>query len=212
MKRTPLLILLLLAFATGCASPYWKDRGADMADVFTATVGVGLGATARIGPLHAGLGANFDLYGIEAGKVGELGRTGALVWDAGGHFAGDYSLLAWGKSHIDLDGDSRFRGKNLYPDRGPPGWIPFWNPPSDRNPNPARWTQIEVAAGLLGGVRLGFNPGELLDFVLGFFGIDIYNDDLAHKENKPKSHAETAVTATPTPHAESAEGAKEPAP
>ena len=27
-------------------------------------------------------------------------------------------------------------------------------------------------------LRFGFNPGELLDFILGWFTIDIYGDDL----------------------------------
>jgi hypothetical protein len=31
--------------------------------------------------------------------------------------------------------------------------------------------------GLGGTLRLGFNPGELLDFILGWTAIDIYNDD-----------------------------------
>ena len=212
MKR-PLLILPLLALAavlaSGCASPYWQNRRADAADVFTATIGVGLGATARIGPLHAGLGGNFDLYGIEAGKVGELGNTGALVLDSGGHFAGDASLIAWGTSRIDLLGEGHARGKQVYSDRGSFGRIPFWNPPTPESQNPARWTQIEVAVGLLGGLRLGFNPGELLDFVLGFFGIDIYGDDLASAE--PEPHAESAETRgvgvppAEEPHAEFAE-------
>jgi len=38
---------------------------------------------------------------------------------------------------------------------------------------------------------LRFNPGELLDFVLGFAGIDIMGDDLARKRlreaEKPKA-------------------------
>ena len=87
---------------------------------------------------------------------------------------------------------------------------PFWTPPPPESPNPARWTQIEVAAGLFGDVRLGFNPGELLDFLLGFFGADLYGDDIArgegvnpHAESAEfKSHAENAE---PEPHAESAE-------
>ncbi len=65
MKR--LILLLPAMLCAGCASPYWQNRRADAADVFTATAGIGLGATARIGPLHAGLGVNADLYGIEAG-------------------------------------------------------------------------------------------------------------------------------------------------
>ena len=42
--------LLLLA---ACSSPYMKDRGRDGADVFTLTVGYGLGAKARAGPVTA---------------------------------------------------------------------------------------------------------------------------------------------------------------
>ena len=44
-------------------------------------------------------------------------------------------------------------------------------------------TQIEVAAGLGGTLRLGFNPGELLDFILGFTTIDIFNDDLEKRKS-----------------------------
>ena len=68
--------------------------------------------------------------------------------------------------------------------------IPFWDPPEPVGGNPARWTQIEVAAGLLGGVRLGFNPGELLDLLLGFFGVDLYDDDVAGLPSDEKTPAE----------------------
>jgi len=39
------------------------------------------------------------------------------------------------------------------------------------------YSQIEVAAGILLTVRVGVNPGEFLDFLLGWTGIDIYGDD-----------------------------------
>ncbi len=39
-------------------------------------------------------------------------------------------------------------------------------------------TQIEVVAGALGGLRAGFHPGELIDFLLGWTTLDIYNDDM----------------------------------
>lgn len=42
---------------------------------------------------------------------------------------------------------------------------------------PAYFTQLEVSLGLYGGVRLGINPGELLDLLLGLFTIDLYSDD-----------------------------------
>jgi len=35
---------------------------------------------------------------------------------------------------------------------------------------------MEVVVGLGVSVRLGFNPGELFDFALGWFGLDLYHD------------------------------------
>ena len=165
-RLAPAAALALLC--AGCASPYWQDRRADAADVFTAAVGIGLGATARIGPLRAGLGAHYDLYGVEAGETGELGTPAGLV--VAGPSAGEVSFLLWGESGTDLYGSAARRGKNhcsiIASPTGGLGPVPLWDPPGPAGGNPARWTQIEVAAGLLGGVRLGFNPGELLDFVL----------------------------------------------
>jgi hypothetical protein len=44
--------------------------------------------------------------------------------------------------------------------------------------NPARYySQIEVVAAAGVSLRIGFNPGELLDFFLGWFGVDTYHDD-----------------------------------
>lgn len=37
--------------------------------------------------------------------------------------------------------------------------------------------QVEVYVGLFGGIRLGMNFAELLDFILGFAGADILKDD-----------------------------------
>ena len=50
-------MLLLVA----CSLPYMKDRGRDGADVFTLTVGYGLGAKARAGPVTAAALFNRDL-------------------------------------------------------------------------------------------------------------------------------------------------------
>mgnify|MGYP001185095109 CR=1 FL=1 len=43
---------------------------------------------------------------------------------------------------------------------------------------PSYHTQIEVALGLGGTVRLGINPGEMADFVLGWLQIDLFHDDV----------------------------------
>ena len=54
---------------------------------------------------------------------------------------------------------------------------------------PHHWTQLRIFAGVtIVSVSVGANPGELLDFALGWLGIDIYGDDagakaLNNKEN-----------------------------
>lgn len=55
------------------------------------------------------------------------------------------------------------------------------------------YTQLEVAAGLGYTVRLGFNPGELLDFLLGWTTIDIFGDDVGI----PPTKEELCATLTP---------------
>lgn len=37
--------------------------------------------------------------------------------------------------------------------------------------------QIEIAIGIYGGIRVGFNPSELIDFILGFTTYDLNEDD-----------------------------------
>lgn len=39
--------------------------------------------------------------------------------------------------------------------------------------------QIEIYLGLYAGIRLGFNPAELLDFLVGIAGLDLLEDDTA---------------------------------
>ena len=45
-------------------------------------------------------------------------------------------------------------------------------------------TQIEACVGIGWGARVGFNPGELADLLLGFAGIDIYGDDLERRKKR----------------------------
>ena len=37
--------------------------------------------------------------------------------------------------------------------------------------------QIELTLGVYRGIRIGFNPAELIDFILGFTTYDLYDDD-----------------------------------
>ena len=46
-----------------------------------------------------------------------------------------------------------------------------------------RLTQLEVAGGIVATGKLGLNPGELLDFLLGWTTLDLYDDDLGHTQD-----------------------------
>jgi len=170
------LLLGLAITSTGCATPYMTDRKRDAADIFTLTFGFGAGAKAKIGPAQTGLLAEMGNHGLR-----------------GGTFVASCSSLP---GEIDFN----FLGAGMEAFSGYPEWITvrdrhkdicsethlipisFW--PSDgQDPYPSQLTQIEIVAGAIITMRAGFNPGELLDFILGWFNIDIYNDDL-EKQNK----------------------------
>ena len=56
--------------------------------------------------------------------------------------------------------------------------MPIACPSSQKIETLAYLTQVEAVVGLGPSIRLGFNPGELLDFILGWVTLDIFNDDL----------------------------------
>ena len=77
-----------------------------------------------------------------------------------------------------------------------PSYIPFYQ--HNNVWNPSYYTDIECVAGFLLLIRIGFNPGELLDFLLGWTTLDIYDDDIGKRTkeleekfvqplNKPKN-------------------------
>jgi hypothetical protein len=195
MKTLAQIITILAATFSmvGCASTkaYFIDRGRDAADIFTVTVGVGLGAKARIGPVHAGLFANAEGYGLRGGQLG-------CVYDAyhEGGFTFDIDTLViptkdsiglFGAEILSLTGDNR--GKQFEDQCN----IPFIYSLEPGGPN---WTLIEIVVAAGPSLRLGFNPGELLDFFLGWFGIDIYDDDVemnARKEVKKSNKVPEAT-------------------
>lgn len=55
-------------------------------------------------------------------------------------------------------------------------YLPKDNPKPNGYPKSYLY-QIELTLGIYGGLRIGFNPAELLDFVLGFSTYDLYEDD-----------------------------------
>lgn len=99
-------------------------------------------------------------------------------------------LLSWVRPY------KKYRGK------GKEAWFWLWGPGPASDPalNPkalVRWMRvhapdIEVGATvLLLGVRAGFSPGEFLDFLLGWSGVDIAGDDrrLDRRERSTESEA-----------------------
>lgn len=184
--------LLALALLTGCAS---RERADDWAQVFTLTVGDGVGAKARIGPAQLGLYKGEDKSGLRAGEWGSS-------WDSHDNY--DYLWLCYGKEYfggwnstaVPLQPRKVTAATHYFPflvERrapSPHGWSDHYGDPvmESATRNAAYWTQIDLALGVGGSVRLGFNPGELLDAILGHFGADIYHDDtpdrdrLSHEE------------------------------
>jgi hypothetical protein len=184
---------------SGCATHnYWTDRLHDGADVVTLAAGVGAGAKARAGPLHAGLLWNAGCAGLRGGSFETTLDTGHYVL---GMMDRDY--LVWAEESFQSGGEGTWanlldRGKN-FTARGYPLVVLAREMDADGAWGPSLdpfyyYTQIEIVAGLGGTVRLGVNPGELLDFLLGWTTLDIYRDDL---KDLPRAE-EPAFDAMPT--------------
>jgi hypothetical protein len=79
------------------------------------------------------------------------------------------------------DSISHARGKDIFATSPYPFYI---------HGQPASYyTQIEVAGGLGMALRLGFNVGELVDFIIGFSGADLYRDDYIPAAAEPLEQA-----------------------
>jgi len=172
-----LVFMVLAASATGCASPYMLDRGRDAADIFTAGIGIGGGVKARVGPVQTGMLLDFPFAGLRGGELVTMTPGGCMPQ------SGDGVLLhVGGETFADCSKD---RGKQFYASTlendvcG--GFPPFVMVLEQDSPAPYYYTQIECVIGFLGTIRLGFNPGELLDFVLGWTTLDIFNDDVTRR-------------------------------
>ncbi len=64
-----LVISIIYALCSGCATGYVGDRCRDGVDVFTATVGLGGGAKMRLGAVNIGLYAGNDFCGLRGGET-----------------------------------------------------------------------------------------------------------------------------------------------
>lgn len=186
-----LIASLFCGLCSSCRSTgYLGDRCRDAGDIITTTIGKGAGAKVRVGPIHAGAFVNRDCAGLRSGTLfsdwkkyggmfsfvhhpSELDLTVFLAEGTGPMLAGTYH------------DDAQVRGKTY--DAG--SRIPLLAIVEDR-PLYMHWhyyTQVEAAVGLGGTLRVGFNIGELFDFILGWTTLDILHDDLGRKERLPHS-------------------------
>ena len=186
------------SLTSGCTtSGYMKDRMADGADIFTCSVGLGLGAKARIGPVGTGLMVQHEMAGLRRGMIGIYGQSGnlnrAFPWIdyvavcVGGETCNGafYDLDPRGKSFLaSMDIPFVYHVEDVYQVENNGSRYPFY-------------TQIEAVFALGPSLRLGFNPGELFDFGLGWFGIDIYGDDFEAKKQKDSPNPSSEVTPNP---------------
>lgn len=168
--------ILLSSTITGCATgSFLTDRGRDAMDIFTMSAGAGIGAKARIGPFQAGLIVDGDLYGLRGGTFGDQDGSRNQLWTR----ETDY---LWRSKEVYAPPKYLSRGKGINAAGGP-----LYSKQGDLFYKRAHmhfgkhklqyYTQIEAVVALGPSFRFGFNPAELLDFFLGWFGTDILNDD-----------------------------------
>ena len=159
--RFAALGLTLAAFVSGC-SGYWKHRADDLADVARLNVGAGYGASVdasatRYARLSAGSYENTT-------KAGFVGRQGG-IWKEERH---GIALIA-GYTETSRD---PIHGNAFLPEPDPAsGLQPSWQD-QERGA-----TEFTLSIHLLVGFEAGIDPGQMLDFLLGFAGIDLYGDD-----------------------------------
>ena len=158
MKR--MLMMVAVAIVTGgCKITYWQNRGHDAADIATFTVGIGGGTFVQVGPKPVGYGFIIDTVGVEDGKIGSIMYLSALKG------------VAERFAVYDSDDIRVKRGKlpPLLKDGDEERSLPIM---------PHHWTALRLFAGVtVFSMSAGVNPGELADFALGWFGVDIYGDD-----------------------------------
>jgi hypothetical protein len=166
------MMLALLILPAGCS--YGQARIRDFGDLFRleANAGLGLQVHANAGELvHAGVGSStHGSFGFEYG--GWISR-----WQEEHHFPLSYVFTlidpddaALHSLEFDTPGVlSRHRCYML---------LPVGMTSGDLRKKPVHLFDLEVGAlAIVVGVEVGFSIGEFFDFLLGFFTLDIADDD-----------------------------------
>jgi hypothetical protein len=171
----------LAAILTGCSTTYLTDRWRDGLDICNVSIGLGAGAKARVSLVQTGLIYEKDFAGLRNGA----GFAVSPSLDAGSdnQTGSEIGVISFGAEVSNSGGAAEARGKQ-FSTMGvfiPQGW---WY--TDKiGELPAHYhTQIEAVAGLGLVFRVGFNPGELADFLLGWTTLDLFQDDTAARKKK----------------------------
>ncbi|MBM4038997.1 MAG: hypothetical protein FJ290_10845 [Planctomycetes bacterium] len=167
-----LVTALSVCAVVGCSAPagkYFARRGADLADCVEASAGLGLGAYARVKATdYAVIGCGAALCGP---LVGWRGRYVPPISE------GVYGFPFGRNAEVEASFSAAFPPDYIVDTRGPC----FTSRKYFRKPGPGGriaeqfWFGVSLAA--LFHARLGFNPAELADFVVGWFGWDMWGDD-----------------------------------
>ena len=188
MERTCILVLFVATglLMPGCSSVDRADRCNDAKDVFTCAVGLGLGAKARVGPLQVPLIVQSDYAGLRCGEGFAspmrddfwtyVSEAGHVVESPIPVYLLDYDTLYSGYEIFDPGGLAAVRHKRVR-SQGM-GLATF----DGDERNFGFYSQIEVTVGILFSLRVGVNPGELVDALLGFATVDLYGDDVNRRE------------------------------
>ena len=200
MRKTLLysISILLISTISGCQSAYWNDRGNDCLDIFYCSYGRGIGVKPRIGPI-----AVSPIHFYEASKGF---RGGESYSNCEGDIDSSYIMpftylegFRGGKNAYERNKSYTAKGAIIFtiPENySGSNWINFSFPDEfNLNEKPklkqqdcyskktslhpySYYTDVEILLALGGGIKAGCNPGELLDFIIGWTTIDIYGDDI----------------------------------
>lgn len=178
-----LAIILCLLSLTGCA--YMHDRVRDTCDVVTIAAETGhVNASIQIGEGTLGIG-------VTGGK-GIGSRSGALgIYDYM-----ELNMILFGRKVMLPSERDLLRGKGYDHSFN---WYPWRSSEDDvvtEVDEGGRFNllQLELAACLGIGARIGVNFAELVDFGLGIFTVDILEDDLATIEKREQEAHERSKT------------------
>ncbi|XDD50794.1 hypothetical protein AB3N59_03065 [Leptospira sp. WS92.C1] len=178
-------IIILIFFLTqfsACASLYVRNyesrsgayaasRVKDFAEIFTLTINTNeYGARAILGPLSLGLHTqtwdagripetNTSSFGLQAGWIGPKDNS-------------DLTILFF--TLVDISKASNRDGYYLNRSKQTNYAIFMRNDKLES----FQYTRLGLSVGLYLGIRAEVNLGEFLDFLFGFLGIDIYDDDV----------------------------------